>query len=190
MKTKLILAGTALFVAAAFTAQAQYQDTTTTTRTTTTSDTFGAVAGNWEFTVGGSGGSNNDIDNSAGGINVALGYYLADTLSLSVRQGASYSNGSGGGAEFDGSTFIALDQHFGTGRLRPFVGVNFGGFYGDNTNDTFAAGLETGLKLYVKPQTFVFALVNYAWTFDDSDTATDNFDDGAFLWTVGVGFNF
>lgn len=190
MKTKLILAGATLFIAAAFTAHAQYQDTTTTTTTRTTADTFGPVAGNWEFTIGGSGGSNNDIDNSAGGLNLALGYYLADTLSLSVRQSANYSNGSASDAEFDGSTFIALDQHFGTSRLRPFVGVNIGGFYGDNTNDTWAAGLETGLKLYVKPQTFVFALVNYAWTFNDSDTATDNFDDGAFVWSVGVGFNF
>ncbi len=187
MKTKLILAGAALFFAAAFNAHAQYQTTTTTE--TTTSD-FGAVAGNWEFTLGGSGGSNHDIDNSAGGINFSLGYYLTDTLSLSVRQGGNYSNGSGSGAEFDGSTFVALDQHFGSGALRPFVGVNAGGFYGENTNDTWAAGLETGLKLYVKPQTFLFALVNYAWTFNDSDTATDNFDDGAFVWTVGVGFNF
>lgn len=187
MKTKLILAGATLFLAAAFNAHAQYQDTPTSTRTT--ADMFGPVAGNWEFTIGGSGGSNNDIDNSAGGFNLSLGYYLADSLSLSVRQSANYSNGSGD-AEYDGSTFVALDQHFGSSALRPFVGVAFGGFYGDNTNDTFGAGLETGLKFYVKPQTFVYALVSYVWTFDDSDTVTDNFDDGAFLWSVGVGFNF
>ena len=189
MKTKQILSGATLFFAAAFVAQAQYQDTTTTT-TRTTTDSFGAVAGDWELTLGGSGGSNQDFDNSSGGLNLSIGYYLADTLSLSVRQSGNYSNGAGGGAEYDGSTFVALDQHFGTARLRPFVGVNFGGFYGENTNDTWAAGLETGLKLYVKPQTFLFALVNYAWTFEDSDAATDNFDDGAFVWTVGVGFNF
>jgi hypothetical protein len=32
--------------------------------------------------------------------------------------------------------------------------------------------------------------VNYAWTFNDSDGATDNFDNGAILWSLGVGFNF
>ena len=74
--------------------------------------------------------------------------------------------------------------------MRPFVGLNLGGFYGDNTTDTFAAGIEAGLKFYVRPKTFVFALVNYAWTFDNADDAGDNFDDGAILWTVGVGFNF
>jgi hypothetical protein len=185
MKTKLILAGTGLFLAAAFTAHAQYQDTTR----NTVSD-FGAVAGNWEFTIGGGGGSNKDVDNSAGSLDLAVGYYLADTLSLSLRQSGSYSNGSGGDAQYDGSTFLALDQHFGTARLRPFVGINIGGFYGDTTNDTWAAGLETGMKYYVKPQTFLFALVTYDWTFNDSDTVTDNFDDGAFVWSVGVGFNF
>ncbi|MEN9840463.1 MAG: hypothetical protein RL376_263, partial [Verrucomicrobiota bacterium] len=74
-------------------------------------------------------------------------------------------------------------------RLRPFVGVNFGGLYGDTTNDTWAAGLEGGVKFYVQPTTFLFALVNYAWTFDNGNKATDNFNDGAFLWSVGVGFS-
>jgi len=182
MKTKQILAGAALFLAAAFTAHAQYNESHA-------HDAFGAEAGNWEFTLGGSGGSNRDFDNSLGGVNVSLGYYFTDTVSLSLRQSGNYSNGSGD-AEYDGSTFIALDKHFGMGPLRPFVGVNFGGFYGDNTNDTFAAGLEGGLKYYVKAQTFLFALVDYAWTFNDSSAATDNFDDGAFVWSVGVGFNF
>jgi len=41
----------------------------------------------------------------------------------------NYSNGVGsGGANYDGSSFVA-DHHFATGRLRPFVGFNFGGLY-------------------------------------------------------------
>jgi len=188
-KTKLILAGASLLFAATF---ASAQTTTDTVPVTTSSyrvSEFGAVKGDWEFTLGGSGASNKDFDNSLGGLNLSLGNYLTDSLELSVRQSGNYSNGSGD-ATFDGSTFAALDYHFGTGRFRPFVGVNFGAIYGENTSDTWAAGIEAGAKFYVLPKTFIFALVNYAWTFEDASGAQDNFDDGAILWTAGVGFNF
>lgn len=191
-KTKLILAISSLFVASAFTAQAQTQ-TQTQYRTDApryNAGAYGPEQGDWELTLGGSGASNNDFDDSFGGINFSVGHFISDALEVSVRQSLNYSNGPGGGSEWDGSTFVALDYHFGVDNLRPFVGVNFGGLYGENTSDTWAAGVEAGLKLYVQPKTFVFALVNYAWTFNDSDGVTDNFDDGAILWSLGVGFNF
>jgi hypothetical protein len=182
-KTKLILAVTSLLIASAFTAQAQYKTTNA------TYDGFGAEMGEWEVTLGGSGSTNKDFNNSLGGVNVSLGYFVSDMLEVVGRQSANYSNSTTSDAEFDGSTFVALDYHFGTSNLRPFVGVNFGALYGENTSDTWAAGIEGGLKFYVKPKTFVFALVNYAWTFEDSEDADDAFSDGAFLWSVGVGFN-
>ena len=182
-KTKLILAVTSLLIASAFTAQAQYQTTNP------TYDGFGAEMGDWEVTLGGSGSTNTDFDNSLGGVNVSLGYFVSDMLEVVGRQSVNYSNDTTGNAEYDGSTFVALDYHIGTSALRPFVGVNFGALYGDNSSDTWAAGLEGGVKFYVKPKTYHFALINYAWTFEDSGEVDDNFDDGAFLWSVGVGFN-
>jgi Outer membrane protein beta-barrel domain len=189
MKTKLILAGVALFAATAFPVTAQtaaYEPVNPRYE----NEGWGARAGDWEMTLGGGGGSNKDFDDSLGGIDVSIGYFFTDSMSLSLRQSANYSNGNTDGAEFDGSSFLALDYHFGSDRLQPFVGVNAGRAYGDNTNETWVAGLETGLKFYVKPQTFVFALVNYAWAFEDSDIVDDAFDEGSFLWTVGIGFNF
>lgn len=186
-KTKLILAVSSLFLASAFTAQAQYQTMDT---TTPRYNNFGPSEGDWELTLGGNGTSNKDFDNSLGAVNASLGYFVTDMLEVSVRQGVNYSNGGSGNAEFDGATFVALDYHFGTDNLRPFIGINAGGLYGENTSDTWAAGVEGGLKFYVQPKTFLFALVNYAWTFDDSDGLTDNFDDGAIIWSLGVGFNF
>ena len=170
-------------LAAALTTHAQGTTSTDSYRP----DPYGGVRSDWEFTLGGSGSSNKDLDNSLGGLNFSAGYFLNDTLEIVARQSVNYSNGPSGNAEYDGSTFVALDQHFGTGRLRPFVGINFGGLYGDNTTDTFAAGLE-GLKFYVKPKTFIYALVNYEWTFDNSNEVTDNFDDGAFLWSTAIRF--
>jgi hypothetical protein len=197
-KTTLLIASTSLLLAGCLTASAQTTAAVTNASATTSTepqstsyragDEFGARQGDWEFTLGGSGGSNKDFDNSLGGVNFSVGYFLSDTLEVLARQSANYTNGSSGSAEYNGSTFVAIDQHFGAGRFRPFVGVNFGGLYGDNTNDTWAAGIEGGLKVHVLPQTFVFALVNYAWTFNDTDSASDSFDDGALLWTVGVGF--
>lgn len=203
-KTTQLLTSASLLLAACLAASAQ---TTTNTnantdpdaysnvnRTETRStyramDEYGAAKGDWEFTLGGGGGTNKDFDDSLGGVNFSVGYFLSDTLELSARQTINYSNGSTGGADYNGSTFVAIDQHFGTGRVRPFIGINLGGLYGDTTNDTMAAGLEGGVKAYVMPKTFVFALVNYAWTFTNSDSVTDSFNDGALLWTLGVGFN-
>ncbi len=190
MKIKnLILSSLSLLIAGTAAAQTT---TTPVVQTNTNSEIveYGARATDWEFTLGGSGATNNDFDNSLGGLNFSVGNYLTDSLEVSVRQSVNYSNGSGGnGASYDASTFLALDQHFGHDRFRPFVGVNIGGLYGDTTNDTWAAGVEAGLKFYVQPKTFLFALVNYAWTFDSGSKATDNFKDGAYLWSVGVGFS-
>jgi hypothetical protein len=164
---------------------------TTTKSSYRAADDYGPHAGGGEFTLGGSGSSNKSLDNSLGGVNFSLGYFTTNTLEILVRQSVNYSNPVGGsGTQYDGSTFVAVDQHFDLGRLRPFVGLNFGGLYGENTTDTWAAGIEGGLKLYVNPTTFLFGLVNYEWTFKDSDAAGDNFDNGAFLWTLGIGFNF
>ena len=183
--TKLIITGASLFLAAAFAAHAQNESTSQ-----YRSDSQEALRGDWEFTLGGSGSSNKDIDNSLGGVNFSVGYFVTDTFEIAVRQSATYVNGPAGGAQYDGSTFIVLDEHFGTGRLRPFVGLSFGGLYGDTTSDTFAAGVEGGLKFFVKPKTFLYALVNYEWTFNNSGDVTDRFSDGGFLWATGIGFNF
>lgn len=151
---------------------------------------FGPQAGDHEFTLAGTGASNKDFDSSSGGVGASLGYYLNDMLSLSVRQAVNYSNPDGGDDGWAASTSVAIDQHFGNARLRPFVGASVGFLYGDEIDDSLFAGLEGGLKYYVMPQTFLFGLAEYVWAFEDSDYADDNFDNGGFRWTVGVGFNF
>ena len=142
-----------------------------------------------EFTLGGSGVSNKQLDNSAGGVNFSFGKYIDNALLVSIRQTISYSNPNTGGTAWDGSTLAAIDEHFGHGVFRPFLGVNFGGVYGDGIKDSWAAGLEAGLKCYVLPKTFVFALAEYEWLFEKSSQIHGQFNQGQFIWTVGVGFN-
>ncbi len=147
--------------------------------------------GEREITLGGSGATNQELNDSFGGVNFSYGWYTTPTSLWSIRQSINYSNPSIGGTRFNGSTRIAFDQHLtARGPLRPFIGVNAGGVYGDNVRDTFAAGLEAGLKHYVQPRTFVYALVEYGWFFQKARGVDDTFDDGQFTWTVGVGFNF
>ncbi len=153
--------------------------------------TWGPRAGAQEVTIGGSGFANRRLNDSAGGINASYGWYLNDTLLFAVRQGLSYSNPAGGDSSWTGTTRLALDQHLmPRGAFRPFVGVNFGGQYGRNTNDTFAAGLEGGVKLYVQQNTFVYAMADYSWAFRRARNVDNNFRDGGFAWTLGLGYNF
>ena len=153
---------------------------------------YGPRAGEKEFTLGGSGGSNRQFSDSFGGANIGLGYFLSDTQEISIRQSINYSNPDVPGArqEWNGSTRLAFDQHFSTGALRPFVGVNLGGAYGKGVTDTWAAGVEAGLKYYVLPHTFVYATPEYNWFFRHASGLRHRFSDGQFNWSVGVGFNF
>lgn len=159
-------------------------------QTAATTD-YGPRAGDREFTLGGAGASDREFDDSFGGANFSYGVFINDQQEVSIRQSINYANPSVGGQQWNGSTRIAFDHHLITqGRLRPFVGVNFGGVYGENVRDTWAAGLEVGVKYYVQPRTFVYVTPEYNWLFRDAQDVNNTFSDGQFNWTVGVGFNF
>jgi hypothetical protein len=177
----------AMLLAAATAASAQ------TAITPPTGDVTVRRGGEREFTLGGSGSSNRDFDSSNGGVSFSYGQYLNETNLLVLRQSINYSNPSTPGASqsWYGATRLAFDHHLtARGAFRPFVGANIGGVYGDSVRDTFAAGLEVGGKYYVQPRTFIYAIVEYGWFFRKARSLDDTFDDGAFNWGVGIGFNF
>lgn len=148
-------------------------------------------AGEHEFTLGGGGAANKDFDNTFGGVNFSYGVYTSPTLLVSLRQSINYSNPDVGGTQWNGATRIAVDQHLAAhGALRPFIGANLGGVYGDAVRDTFAAGLEGGAKFYVAPRTFVYAMVEYGWFFRRARSVDNSFRDGQFTWGLGMGYNF
>ncbi len=162
-----------------------------TTVTSPTGDLTARTVGEHEFTLGGSGASNKDFDESFGGVNFSYGWYTSPTQAWVVRQSINYANPSSGGQSWNGATRLAFDQHLAAhGAIRPFVGVNVGGVYGDRVRDTFAAGLEAGAKFYVQSRTFVYAMAEYGWFFRHARNVDDTFSDGQFNWGVGIGFNF
>ena len=60
--------------------------------------------------------------------------------------------------------------------------------YGDAVEDTWVAGPEGGLKLFVNDTTFILGQIAYDFFFEDSDDADDAFDDGRWVYTLGIGF--
>jgi hypothetical protein len=149
---------------------------------------YGPVAGDWELTLGGGGSNDRDFDNGSFNLNTGVGYYFTPAMELGLRQGLNYADF--GESVWNGSTRLAFDYHFDLDRFRPFLGVNVGGVYGESVRNTFAAGFEGGLKYYVQERTFVFGMLEYQWLFRSAGRADNNFDDGQFLYTVGIGFNF
>jgi hypothetical protein len=145
--------------------------------------------GDKEITLSGSASNSADFDGVFIGGNGSFGYFVTDNLELALRQSLSYTD-IGVGSALNGSTRVAADFHFDLEAWQPFVGGNFGYVYGDAVSDTFEAAPEAGIKWFVNSTTFVFAMVEYQFFFDQADEADNAFEDGQFLWTLGIGFRF
>jgi hypothetical protein len=151
---------------------------------------IGPSTGDREFSLSGTGSSDKDFDSSSFGISADYGWYLSDRTLAGIRQSANFADVEGDDNVWNGSTRGFADYHFGRGAARPFVGASLGGIYGDGVNDTGIAGLETGLKYYMLPTTFIQARAEYQFLFDSGDSAEENYDDGAWAYTFGMGINF
>jgi hypothetical protein len=145
--------------------------------------------GDKEITLAGQAAHSADFDGVIIGANGSLGYFITDNLELGVRQSLTYTD-LGVGSSLNGSTRVAADFHFDLEAWQPFVGGNFGYVYGDAVSDTFEAAPEAGVKWFVNSTTFVFVMAEYQFFFDSGDSASSSFNDGQFLWTLGVGFRF
>jgi len=146
---------------------------------------WGFNAGDLEMTLQGSGTSDNDVDNTNFSVEGSLGYFFTRNLEFGLRQGIGYLDVEGGEDRWDGSTRLFADYHFDFWQMQPFLGVNLGALYGDGVNDTWFAGPEVGVKVFVISSTFLYFLMEYNYPFDDDDDEV--FDDGRFLYAFGMG---
>ncbi|HMQ24039.1 MAG TPA: hypothetical protein PKE00_16230, partial [Planctomycetota bacterium] len=145
----------------------------------------------WEVTIAAAGVTGEDWD--AGGANAAvdIGYYFDDNFSLAFRQNGSFSDAGRGRSDvWNGTSRIAADLHFPMGRIVPFVGVNGGVVYGDLVEESVIVGPEAGVRLYLKDDVFLRALVEYQFFLDKSDKIENAFDDGQFVLGIGFGIRF
>jgi hypothetical protein len=145
--------------------------------------------GDKEVTLSGNASNGNDFSGVFIGAQGSLGYFLTDNLELGIRQSLQYTD-VGVSSALNGSTRVALDFHFDLEAWQPFVGGNFGYVYGDLVNDTFEAAPEIGVKWFVNSTTFIMLMAEYQFFFDSASNAGNGFDDGQFLYTLGIGFRF
>jgi len=147
-------------------------------------------AGDRSFTISGTGASDKDFNATTFGTTAQLGWFLSDPVEVGLRQSYNIFTADNANDAWNGSTAAYLDWNFGKATLVPFLGANIGGIYGDGVKDTGTAGLEGGLKWYVKDKTFIDFAVQYQFLFDNADDIDNRFDDGAYFYSLGVGFNF
>ncbi|MCB1844697.1 MAG: outer membrane beta-barrel protein [Halioglobus sp.] len=147
-------------------------------------------AGDGSVSIFGTGASDKNFDGNNFGVAGEIGYYGSDQLLYGIRQSVSGSAGDDVSDAWNGATRLFADYHFGSGPALPYVGANIGAIYGDGVKNTGSAGLEAGVKYYVLDKTFINFGVEYAFLFDDGDDIDNSFDDGAFFYNLGVGFNF
>lgn len=143
--------------------------------------------GDWELTLAGTGASDNEFVTNNFSVNGSLGYFFSDQIEVGLRQGITAIDVPGSSDDYAGSTRVFADFHIDLDRWQPFIGAQLGYIYGDNTSDTWVAGPEAGVKYFINSTTFVVGAVEYQFFFDDSDAASDNFDDGQFIYSLGLG---
>ncbi|MDN5850255.1 MAG: hypothetical protein L0H63_11595 [Nitrococcus sp.] len=153
---------------------------------------IGPEAGDREIILSGTGNSTNDLDGFQFGLLGSLGWFYTDHLELGLRQSANYADvPNTGDNAWNGSTRGFVDYHFiATDRAWPFIGGSLGYTYGDRVSDSPFAGLEAGLKYFVRPKTFIVGAAEYQYFFDNLSNIDNAFDDGAFIYTLGIGYLF
>ncbi len=144
--------------------------------------------GPFELVISGVGANNQNFDRGTAEVSASLGYFVSSNFELAARQDVLYSDT--GSASWDGSTRLAADYNFGNGALRPVLGVNLGYVYGDSVQDTWEAAPEAGIKFRLSSDVFLQLLAEYQFFFKTARQASDGFDNGQFVYSLGLGFAF
>jgi hypothetical protein len=151
----------------------------------------GPEAGDRSLTLTGTGSSDDSFDSNSFGVSGQFGWFQTDAVEWGLRQSFNGVINDDADDVWNGSTRGFVDYHFNTQAFTvPFIGANLGYIYGESVNNTGTAGLEAGLKFYVRDKTFIMAMAEYAFLFEDAEDIDDRFDDGAFFYTLGIGYHF
>lgn len=156
----------------------------------TQDDTYGFRAGDRSFTLSGTGSSDRDYGTGSFGLSGGLSWFLTEGWEIGLRQDVNWADRNGSDNQWNGTTRAGGWYNFDLGRFKPFVGATIGYIYGDNVNETGVIGPEVGLKYFVNSTTFINAQTAYQYFFDSGSDVGDNFDNGAWIHSVGIGFRF
>ena len=145
---------------------------------------YGFDPGNWSLEIAGQGSNDNSFESTSIGAQGEIGYFFTDNLEVALRQDLTYNDAFG--SNWNGTTSIAADWHFDLGQWQPYVGGAIGYTYGQNTQDTWLAAPEAGVKYFLNHTTFIDLRAQYQFFFD-SGGGDSQFNDGKFLYSLALG---
>ncbi len=131
--------------------------------------------------------SSDDFDTTSLSVAASLGYLFTDNFEGALRQDFSFVNAKTGGSSWAATTRAAGDYHFDMGNVWPFVGFTLGYIYGDNVADSWVFGPEFGAKYFVNDATYIIGVIGIEW-FSKNGGGNDVYDDGRWIYAVGIGF--
>lgn len=149
----------------------------------------GYKQGEQDFQIGGSGSSDKEFDNTVFSTEISYSYFVMENLGVFIRQGIGVAD-TAGGSDWNGSTRAGADYYFDLNEWQPYAGVSIGYLYGDNTQESFIAGPEIGVKFFVNDTTYINLGAEYQFVFEDPDDSENAIDDGRWTYVLGVGFKF
>lgn len=161
-----------------------------TTQAQSDRDQWGPQRGQWELLLAGTGANDKRFDTGGFAATAGVGYFLTNDLEIGVRQLAVYDDPDKAPAVFGGMSRVAIDYHFPLGRFRPFVGGNFGWVYGDQFDDSLMSAPEAGVKIDLKRDAFLLAMLEYQFFFERSDDIDTAWNHGTAVYTLGLGIRF
>lgn len=182
MRIDTLTALTAVLLVAAFPAIASAHDE---------DEVFGPEDGDFEFTLGANGNNDNQFDSGGFSLATSLGYFLTDHFEIGARHSMSFFDAEDVESTFLATTRAFADFHLDFDRFQPFLGANIGIRYGDgDIDETGSIAPEGGIKFYALEKVFILAMMEYQWFFNEVSDIDDTADDGQFVYTLGLGFNF
>ena len=105
-------------------------------------------------------------------------YFLTDQIAVGLRNQVNWTDG---GSFRDGSILADLDYHFELGKCVPYIGANIGYQYGDAFEDSWVAGPEAGVKVFLNSTTFLDFQVAYEWNLNNG------IDQGGYFYGLSIG---
>jgi hypothetical protein len=148
----------------------------------------GFTQGDKTLALSGTGQNDRDYVNFIFSLEGQLSYFFTDRVEGLIQQNIDWIDVPGSDEDWSGSTRAGLRYNWDMGRWWPFLGVDLGYIYGDRVRDQWVAGPEAGVRYFVNETTFILGQIQYEFFFRNTSDATDAFDDGRFLYTLGIGF--
>ncbi len=146
--------------------------------------------GDRTFMLGGSGSSNRDFaanfDAHVASLELGLSWFIADNVAFTVRQGVSFAK-IAGTSDWNGSSRLGLDFFLDLDRFQPFVGAEAGLLYGETVKSQFVAGPNAGVLFFMNDTTFFNLGVVYQFLFENADEVSGVYNDGRFVYALGMG---